>query len=200
MNVDEFTTKRMEEAHTISLKGRILDSNLDGIIVLLPCFCVHDSPDHPCRCTDIKILINKKDILGDVVRLDKKSCEGENLFRVSVERDANLLVEQTSSVKAENVLSLSKVNAFPKPPCPLPPFGGTGPTFPYPDPKDPNVVYFWPTVIKWAPSIIVGGATIVGGWLAGGGGRSCETKTESTTTTNPDGSTTTTTITTEKCS
>lgn len=69
MELVEFTKKQMKEAQTSTIVGVILKGNLDGMIVINPCLCVQDTQEHPCRCTDIKLLISTDDIIDDIESL-----------------------------------------------------------------------------------------------------------------------------------
>lgn len=202
MNIEEITKKRIKEAQTISITGIVLENKWKDIITIIPCFCVQDTPDNPCPCTDMsKIFISKDNLVGDVVSLYKKSIDGEQLSSVLVERDANILVEQTISVKAENAVKVASAPILPRPTFPFPPT--TGPTFPYPDPNDPEIMFIIGPIIKglvkkYGPAVAAGVVGAIGGWL-GSDDKECTKVTTTSTTTNPDGSITRSTHIEETC-
>lgn len=197
MNLSEYTQKRMTEVQTVTIEGVVLKSSLDNIIVFIPCFCVQDTENNPCPCMEtVKWLIHQDDLVGEIMPLHKKTVDGELLSRIIINRDARLLIEHSTSVKAEVAVkgaqSSSGLDLFRPPP--------TWPPFPCPDSNDPDAVYFfWRELIKYvAPALIGAGGAIIGGWLSDDD--DCKTTTEETVRDNPDGSTTTTTVTTKKCS
>ncbi|TLF45440.1 hypothetical protein FEI13_18140 [Halomonas urmiana] len=207
MNIEELTAKQMRESQTISITGVVIENKLKGVVIIIPCLCVQDSPDNPCPCTDLsKILISKNNIVGDIVPIDKKSIDGESLSLVTIDRNATVLVEHTASVNAENAIAVTHKLSLPKPTFPFPFPTSTGPTFPYPDPKDPEdpeVMYFLGSVIgglvkKYGPTVAAGVVGAIGGWLTSDD-KTCTKETTSATTTNADGSITRTTNIVETC-
>lgn len=195
MNLKEFTNNQMKEAKTISITGIILKSEIDGMITIVPCLCVQDTRENPCPCGDFKILISKTDLVGDIECPDQKSIKGEKLSSLTVNRDANILVEQTTSVKAENALGLTHTTyfppSFPVANFPMPPFSPPPP----PDPSDPGVVYFWPAIV--GAGALLGGA-IIGGYYAIRRSN-CTTTTTVTESTDSNGNKITTTVVDKKC-
>lgn len=203
MNIEDLTKKNLREAQTITITGLILKDKFKDIITIIPCFCVQDSPNNPCLCTNLsKIFISKENLIGEICSIDKKTNSGEELSSVTVDRNAKILVEKTTSIEAEKFVSATKTSEIlPSPtlPLPLPPI--SWPTWPNPDPiLDPKEVYFLAGLAaKYGPAALAAAGAVIGGWLAGGGGKSCSKETTTETTQNPDGSITTRTTTLETC-
>lgn len=213
MNYQAHISKTLETATTRTFDGLLVDSVFDGFVVFIPCFCVHDAPDSPCPCMDTyRLLIPKDKIVGKILERERKSSDGESLSRVTVERDAMLILEKSAAIRADQAAMLlqathksdklhkNNIRLPPYFPFPWPPVS-TGPTVPIPDPENPEIVYVvpWGAIVKYGvPALIGAGGAIIGGWL-GGDDNNCKTKSTETVVRNPDGSTTTTTITETVC-
>lgn len=109
MNLNDYYSKSLTEANTTSLKGHILESN-DTYIIMQPCFCVHhDPPQHKCDCVEnSKLIVLKSDIVSNILTIE--SNEKDKLSTFQVKRDAIIIKEQQTNVKASNL------NAFIYPP------------------------------------------------------------------------------------
>lgn len=102
MNLNDYYSRSLTEAKTTSIKGHILESN-DKFIIIEPCFCVHhDPPNNPCKCMEsTKLIIDKSDIIGDIVTVTSEEKETLSSFLVNV--DANIIREEQTIVKASNL-------------------------------------------------------------------------------------------------
>ena len=105
MNLNDDYSRSLTEAKTTSIKGRILESN-DKYIIVTWCNCVqHDPPDNPCPCyEDTKLIIDKSDIVGDIVTIE--SQEKDKLSEFRVKSDANIIREEKTVVKANSIIGV----------------------------------------------------------------------------------------------
>lgn len=175
MKLSEVTERQFESERRAGIEGIILDSPFDrgDIIVMVPCFCVHDTESSPCPCMyDWKIYIDEKDLVRDIERLERESRDGERLSRATVDRNARVLVEHSTLVSAEEAGRLAEyAESAPdmtsiRPPWPphIWPFPFPWP-FPLPDGEPPipngeeDFVYFWPIA---GPIIAAVGGAIAG--------------------------------------
>lgn len=137
MNLSEVTMRQMEAGRSTVLEGIILDSpeEMDDISIMIPCFCVHDSEHSPCKCmNDRKIYFERKDLLKDVEQLERES-QDEKISRVTIDRDAEVLVEHSTSVSAEEAGRLAEyANIIREWPTDTSPFPTTNWPFPFPNP------------------------------------------------------------------
>jgi len=200
MNLEDHVAGQVARSRTVSFEGLILDAPFDGIVVVVPCFCVQDTKEHPCDCKGgVRYLIPEDDIVGKPEKLRRTSPDGDPISQITVARDANIVVEQSTPMKAEAALR------FLIPPIPpwinIPPWLPP-PTWPVPppDPDDPDVAYIiWGPIIKYGATALIGaGGAIIGGWLSADE-KDCVTETTTTVTQNPDGSTTTHTTSVKTC-
>lgn len=160
MKLVEFAENTFDRATKFSITGHLISDGPDDFVILQPCFCVHDSPDHPCPCPDIfKVWVPRRSVIGKVEALEQKSKEGELLHRVYVNRKEDLMIDATVSFNFAEVSQL--MHSLPKPISnPLGPVL-TGPTMPVPPEEDePGTAHF-------IGGLIVGlgkkyGATIAG--------------------------------------
>lgn len=138
MNLSDVTMRQMEASRSTVLEGIILDSleEIDDIITIIPCFCVHDSEHSPCKCMyNRKIYLERKDLLNDVEQLERESQDGERISRVTIDRNAEVLVEHSTAVSAEEAERLAEyADIIPQWPTDTLPFPTTTWPFPFPSP------------------------------------------------------------------
>lgn len=115
MNTNDYYSKRLSRAKTVSIKGHILESN-DKFIVIIPCFCVHhDPPNHPCPCMqETKLIIERSDIVGEITTVTSEDKETLSSFLVNT--DAHIIREESATIRASQLEA-----SFITPPLPLGP-------------------------------------------------------------------------------
>ncbi len=107
MDMKATVANQLRTSRNISLEGKIINHDLGDLLIFVPCNCVQDSPENPCPCGDIRILIDMRDIYGKPSKTKLKSHDGESIYSIDLDRNANVVVESSKPVPAADIEALS---------------------------------------------------------------------------------------------
>lgn len=201
MDISRHYSESLRDQTEFTITGHILEGGPRGFLILVPCWCVHDSPESPCKCPDLfKLIIPEDLVLRNEEHKGRRSSAGENMSKVSVSMRADILLEAAVSFNVAEVagklakLRLPGSAGFP---C----GGSTGPTFPVPEGGEP-VVYMIGGLLggllkKYGPGVLAA----IGGAVLGEifDGSDCTTTTTTESYVNAEGKTVTKTVQVEVC-
>lgn len=74
-----------------------------SLVPIIPCFCVHDAPEHPCTCGGPTIWIFEDDIFEESGS-DRRSADGEKIVDYRVRPEARVIAEATVPLRASGVV------------------------------------------------------------------------------------------------
>lgn len=122
LSVRDVRSRQFEQALTVRIIGLALEHDDDfapGLRAIQHCLCVQDTPDNPCQCKGPLLWVPEGAIVseGPSGRTDE---DGRKLKEFAVRRDAQLIVERPTSIRADTFLRLSTLFSGPAGSRPLP--------------------------------------------------------------------------------
>jgi hypothetical protein len=115
LSVRDVRLRQFEQALTVRIMGLALEVDEEfasGLRAIRHCLCVQDAPANPCQCKGPLLWVPEGAIVSErpCGRTDE---EGRELKEFAVRRDAQLIVERPTSIRADIFLRQSTLFARP---------------------------------------------------------------------------------------